>query len=259
MDLGLDGRTAIVCASSQGLGRACAEALAAEGVGVVVNGRDPERLAQVAAEIRAATGATVTPVAADITTPEGRDLLLGAFEAPDILVTNNAGPRPGNLDEITDEDLEAALTAHYWTPVHLARAVIPGMKARSFGRIVNITSAMVASPNTFMLASAGARTGMTAIMKAISRELAPFNVLVNQIQPERIDSNRQQQVARLQAEKQGISYEEAREQQAAGVAMGRLGRPAEIGAACAFLCAARFGYITGVNLRLDGGSYAGLL
>jgi 3-oxoacyl-[acyl-carrier protein] reductase len=118
---------------------------------------------------------------------------------------------------------------------------------------------MVASPNTFMLASAGARTGMTAIMKAISRELAPFNVLVNQIQPERIDSNRQQQVARLQAEKQGISYEEAREQQAAGVAMGRLGRPAEIGAACAFLCAARFGYITGVNLRLDGGSYAGLL
>jgi 3-oxoacyl-[acyl-carrier protein] reductase len=259
MDLGLQGKRALICASSQGLGRACAEALASEGVDVVINGRDADRLEATANDIREATGVSVTPVVADILTAEGRARFLEACNEPDILVTNNAGPRPGSLEEITDDDIEAALQAHYWTPIRLLRAVVPGMKERRFGRIVNITSAMVAAPHWGQTASAGARTGMTAVMKANSRLLAPFNVLVNQILPERIDSGRQRQMATVEAERDGISYEEARLRQAAGTAMGRLGRMDEVGAACAFLSAAKFGFITGVNLRVDGGSYSGLI
>jgi len=259
MDLGLTGKQAIVCASSQGLGRACAEALAAEGVDVVINGRDKDRLEQTAAEIRAATGVTVTPVVADITSNEGRANLLAALEAPDILVTNNAGPKPGTLFEIEEHDLTDALNAHYFPPIALVKAVVPGMRLRRFGRIVNITSAMVETPWPSMVASAGARTGMTSVMKATSRLLAPDNVLINQILPERIDSGRQVQMAKIEAEREGITYEEARKRQADSIAAKRHGRPEEVGAACAFLCSARSGYITGTNLRLDGGSYQGLL
>jgi len=259
MDLGLKGKLAIVTASSQGLGRACAEALAAEGATVAINGRDAAKLEGVAKEISAATGAEIIPIAADVTTPEGRAAVLGAFEAPDVLVTNNRGPKPGSLEEVSEEDIAEALQLHYWTPLLLVKAVIPGMRQRRFGRIVNITSAMVASPRAMMVPSTGARTGMTAVMKAMSKELAPYNVLINQILPERIDSGRQQQVARWEAEKYGISYEEARQRQADSIAMKRHGRPEEVGAACAFLCAGNYGFITGANLRLDGGSYDGLL
>lgn len=155
MNLGIDGRWAVVCASSQGLGRACAEALAAEGVNVVINGRDAERLGKTAAGM-AASGVEVRPVAADITTQAGREQLLAACPEPDILITNNAGPRPGSLLEVSDEDLARALDLHYWTPIRLVRAVVGGMRERRFGRIVNITSAMVTAPNPFMPASAGA-------------------------------------------------------------------------------------------------------
>jgi 3-oxoacyl-[acyl-carrier protein] reductase len=258
MNLGIDGRWAIVCASSQGLGRACAEALAAEGVNVVINGRDPDRLGKTAAALEA-NGVQVRSVAADITTDAGREQLLAACPEPDILVTNNAGPRPGGLLEVSDEDLARALELHYWTPIRLVRAVVGGMRERRFGRIVNITSAMVTSPSPLMAASAGARTGLTAVMKGLAKEVASDNVTVNQLLPERIDSGRQVQMATIEAERSGISYAEARRRQAESIAAKRHGLPTEFGAACAFLCSVNAGYISGQNLHLDGGSYRGLI
>jgi len=259
MELGLKGKTAIVCASTQGIGRACADALAAEGVDVVINGRTEDRVRQAVEEIRAATGVRVRGVAADITTADGRARLLEACPEPDILVTNNAGPTPGRIDQVTDDDLEDALLSHYLTPIRLMRSVVDGMAARKFGRIVNLASAMVATPRPTMVASAGARTGMTAVMKAVSLQYAPHNVLINQILSERIDTARQHQMAQIEAERLGLTYADARARQAASIAVGRHGRPEEVGAACAFLCAASFGYITGTSLRLDGGANPGLL
>ncbi|MGD6749730.1 SDR family oxidoreductase [Streptomyces sp. BH105] len=259
MDLGIADRWAIVCASSQGLGRACADALAAEGVHLVLNGRDRERLEKAAAEIRAEHGVTVRTVAADITTAGGREQLLAARPDPDILVTNLAGPKPGPFLSLREEDLARGLEMHFHTPLALVRGVVDGMRERRFGRIVNITSAMVTSPHSFMAASSGARTGMTSVMKGLSRITVADNVTINQLLPERIDTGRQQQMARIEMERDGVSYEEARRRQAASIAAGRLGRPEELGAACAFLCGARSGYISGVNLHLDGGSYVGLV
>lgn len=259
MDLGIGGRWAIVCGSSQGLGRACAEALGAEGVNVVVSGRDNEKTERTADELRSRTSSDVVPLAADITTPDGRAALLAACERPDILVTNNAGPRPGNLDQVTDDDLARALELHYFAPIGLLRAVLPGMRQRKFGRIVNITSAMVTAPRAAMVASAGARTGMTAVMKAVSRDVAPDNVTINFLLPERIDSPRQVEVARHEMERDGVSYEEARRRQVESIAAQRYGRPDELGAACAFLCSVQASFISGQNLHLDGGSYRGLV
>jgi 3-oxoacyl-[acyl-carrier protein] reductase len=261
MDLGIAGRRAIVCASSQGLGLACAEALAAEGVHVVVNGRDAAKLDGVASSVRgvAALGATVTPVAADITTAGGRAALLAACPEPDILVTNNVGPKPGSIDEVTDDDLARALELHYWAPISLLKAVLPGMRARRFGRVVNITSAMVTTPRGVMVASAGARAGMTAVMKAVAGEVARDNVTINNILPERIDSPRQLHVAEVEMARHGVTFEEARRRQAASIAAKRLGRPSELGATCAFLRSVHASYISGTNVHLDGGSYPGLV
>lgn len=259
MDLGIADRWAIVCGSSQGLGKACATALAAEGVNVVVNGRDPAKLAATAEEIRHLGTGRVVEVAADITTAAGRKQLLDACTAPDILVTNNSGPRPGTLDEVTDEDLARALQLHYYTPIALLKSVLPGMRAQRFGRIVNITSAMVTTPRAGMIASAGARSGLTAVMKAVSRDVAADNVTINFLLPERIDSPRQVEVARVEMQRYGISYDEARRQQAASIAARRHGTVAEFGAACAFLCSVPAAFISGQNLHLDGGSYPGLI
>ncbi|WP_273735292.1 SDR family oxidoreductase [Mycolicibacterium septicum] len=236
MDLGIAGRRAVVCASSQGLGRACAEALAAEGVNVVVNGRDRGRLEQTSAELRSVCGVEVVGVAADITTAAGRTELLGACPAPDILVTNNAGPKPGGLFDVTDDELSQALVGHYLAPLALVRAVVPGMRQRRFGRIVNITSAMVTTPNSFMAASSGARTALTAVMKGLSKEVVGDNVTINQLQPERIDTGRQLQMAKLDMERNQITFEEARARQVASIPAQRLGQPEEFAAACAFLC-----------------------
>jgi len=259
VDLGIAGKWAIVCASSQGLGRACAEALAAEGVNVVINGRDSEKLGKAAAELRGAHSVEVVPVAADLTAAEGRAALVAACPEPDILVTNNAGPKPGTFTEVGEGDFAHALALHFYAPLALVRAVVDGMRERRFGRIVNITSAMVTSPNPLMAASSGARTGLTAVMKGLQRQTVRDNVTINQLLPERIDSGRQQQMARLEAERYGISFEEARRRQAASIAAGRHGRPEEFGAACAFLCSTHAGFISGDNLHLDGGSYVGLV
>jgi 3-oxoacyl-[acyl-carrier protein] reductase len=259
LDLGIAGRKAIVCASSQGLGRACAEALSAEGVDVVLNGRDAEKLTLAAAEIQSRAAGNVAHVAADITTDDGRDALLAACPEPDIVVLNNRGPKPGSLDEITDDDLQVALELHFWTPIKILQRVVPGMCERGFGRIVSITSAMVTTPRPSMLASTGARTGATAMLKAVSRDVARYNVTINCLLPERIDSPRQHQMAMLDVERDGITYDEARARMADSIAAKRLGRTSELGAACAFLCSVHAGFISGVNLHLDGGSYPGLV
>ncbi len=257
MDLGISGKTALLTASSRGLGRACAEALASEGVNVVINGRDPETLARAEERLRDDHGVEVVAVGADINTYEGRQRLLDSCPDPDILVNNNWGPPPGRWEDFEYDDWLAAVESNMLAPIMLIRGVVGGMRERRFGRIVNITSQMVKSPFTVMGLSAGARTGLTGAVKALSREVARYNVTINNLLPERIDTERTRFMAQSQAEEMGITYEEARSQIADSIAAKRLGRPEELGAACAFLCSAHAGYISGQNLQIDGGSYRG--
>lgn len=259
MDLKIEGRWAIVCASSQGLGRACAAALSAEGVNVVVNGRDEASLQETARALRSTARGEVVAVAADINEQAGRDTLLAGRPDPDILVFNNGGPKPGTLFEIDDLDLQAALDAHFWAPISLLRTVLPHMTAQGFGRVVTITSAMVTTPRNAMVASAGARAGQWAVLKAVARDVARHNVTINNLLPERVDSPRQMQMAHLESERSGISFDEARERQRRSIAAGRHGLPEELGAACAFLCSEQASFISGLNMHLDGGSYPALV
>lgn len=257
MDLGIEGRRALVTASSRGLGKACALALAGEGVEVTINGRDEAVLEDAAAEIRRETGVRVTAVAADINTQEGREALLAACPDPDILVNNNWGPPPGRWEDFEYEDWLRAVEANMLAPIMMIKGVVGGMRERRFGRIVNITSQMVKSPFTVMALSAAARTGLTAACKALSREVAADNVTINNLLPERIDTDRQVYMARQRAASAGITYEEARAEMVESIAAGRMGRPEEFGAACAYLCSDQSGYISGQNVQLDGGSYRG--
>ena len=259
MDLGIRGRTALVCASTRGLGRACAEALAAEGVSVVVNGRHADTVSAVADDLTARYGVAVRGVAADLGDPAGRRTLLAVCPDPDILVTNNAGPPPAVFADVTAEGWSAALEANMLSAIDLVQGVLPGMRSRGFGRIVNITSAMVTSPHALMTPSVGARAGLTGVMKAVARDVVGDNVTVNNLLPERIDTDRQRQMAEFAVAARGITREEAYAEIAATIPAGRLGRPEEVGAACAFLCGAGAGYVTGQNLHLDGGAYGGLV
>ena len=258
MDLGLKGRFALVCASSQGLGYACAEALAREGCAVILNGRDGEKLARAVGRLREA-GADVRMIAADLTTGQGREKLLAQAGNVDILINNNAGPPPGKLSDWDHDALLMAVEANMIPAVLLMRALIPAMRARKFGRIVNITSAMVKSPRYVMGLSTAARAGLTAIAKAISTEVIVDNVTINNLLPERIDTPRQEFMAQRMMAEQGIDREEARRQIAGTIAAKRFGRPEEFAAACAFLCSVHAGFISGQSLQLDGGSYAGLV
>jgi 3-oxoacyl-[acyl-carrier protein] reductase len=259
MELGIAGRTAIVCASSRGLGKACAAALAAEGVNVVINGRTPETLETAAQELSAMSGRKVTPVLGDVTTEEGRQALLAVCPAPDILINNNAGPRPGPfLDKTRDEWLEA-LDGNMLAALALIKEVVPEMRRRRFGRIVNITSAMVTTPRPRMGISAGPRAGLTAVSKTLSVELAPDNITINNLLPERFDTDRQVFMARRDMETHNISYEEARERMVSTIPAGRMGLPEEFGATCAFVCSVHSGFMTGMNIHLDGGAYPGLV
>jgi 3-oxoacyl-[acyl-carrier protein] reductase len=258
MDLGIAGRHAIVGASSAGLGLACAQALAREGVHVVINGRDPQRLEDAAMTLRAESSVTVDTVVGDIADPGTRAALLAACAEPDILVTNNGGPPPGQFQQWGRDEWIAAVDANMLAPLLLIRDVIDGMVTRRFGRIVNITSAMVATPHAAMGLSSAARTGLTSAAKGLSREVAAANVTINNLLPERIDTGRQRQMAELAVAIKGITLEEAYAEIAATIAAGRLGRPDEVGDACAYLCSAQAGFISGQNLHLDGGSYHGL-
>jgi 3-oxoacyl-[acyl-carrier protein] reductase len=259
MDLGIRGRKAIICASSQGLGHACALALAQEGCEVFINGRDAKRLESAAAALREATGARVTPVQADIDTDAGRAALLAACPAPDILVNNNAGPPPGRLADWDHAAWTGALESNLLAAALLLREVLPGMQSRGFGRVVNITSAMVKTPHAAMGLSTAARAALTALTKALSREAIAHNVTLNNLLPERFDTPRQEYMAQRLMREQGIDHETARQQIADTLPARRLGRPEEFGQACAFLCSANAGFMTGQNLQLDGGSYWGLV
>lgn len=259
MDLGLQGRKAIVCASSRGLGRACARSLAREGVEVVINGRDAATLEATAEALRAETGATIHTLAADLDVAAERERLVAACPAADILVNNNGGPAPGRFQDWGEAEWHAALEANLLAPVMMIRALLPGMRERRFGRIVNITSAMVKTPMAPMGLSTAARSGLTSLCKALSKEAVRDNVTLNNLLPERFDTDRQKQMAELVSKLSGISLAEARAQQEQSIAAGRLGRPEEFGDACAFLCSAQAGFISGQNLQLDGGSYAGLI
>ena len=259
MDLGLGGKSAIVCASSRGLGFACAEALAREGVNVVINGRDPARLEAAAVRLRRLGSVRIEPVCANVTTQAGRSALLSACPEPDILVNNNAGPDPRDFMSIEGDDWIQALEANMVAPLMLTRAVLPAMIARRFGRILNITSAMVTTPRPHMTLSSGARAGLTAAMKGLSLDVARHNVTINNLLPERFDTDRQHDMALNMMKRLDIDYAEARRRQVESIAAGRLGAPGEFGATCAFLSSVHAGFISGQNIHLDGGSYPALV
>ncbi len=259
MDLSIRGRQAIVCASSRGLGKACATSLAREGCLVFINGINETRLQTTADEIGKTTGAEVVPVVADINTQVGRDILVAACPDADILVNNNVGPPPGKLEEWTHDVWLGALEANMLAPILLIRALVPGMRRRRFGRIVNITSAMVKSPRPTMGLSTAARAGLTAFCKALSLDVAADNVTINNMLPERFDTDRQKFMAERMMVEDKITLEEARRRIAATIAANRFGLPHEFGDACAFLCGDQAGFISGQNLQLDGGSYPGLV
>ena len=259
MNLGIEGRTAIVCASSQGLGLACARALAQEGVHVLINGREQAKLDKSAAALREVARGDVIAIAADVTTTDGQAKLLAACPSPDILINNNAGPSPGNFADIERDRWLKAIEANMIAPLMLIRAVLPAMRQRRFGRIVNITSAMVTTPRPHMTVSSGARAGLTAAMKGLSLEVARDNVTINNLLPERFDTDRQHQMAKAAMARENISYEEARARQIESIAARRLGDPKEFGATCAFLCGTLAGFMSGQNLHLDGGSYPALI
>jgi len=258
MNLGISGRNAILLASSRGLGRACAESLAREGVNLVINGRTAEDVERTANELRDAYGIKVSVVVGDSTTVEVHEALVAACPTPDIVLLNGEGPSPALFDTITEEQWAETAQRTMISPILFVQRVVPGMCGRNFGRIVAISSAMVKSPNAVMSLSHGPRLGLTGLLKGLSKDVVKHNVTVNQLLPERFDTGRQQQMAELAVAIKGITLDEARAEQIATIAAGRLGRPEEFGDAFAFLCSAQAGYISGQNLQLDGGSYEGV-
>ena len=259
MDLGLKGKKAIVCASSKGLGRACAMALAREGADLVINSRTADTLEATAADIRKQTGATVTPIACDVTTEEGRAAVLAACPDPDILVNNAGGPPPGDFRDWDRDAWIKAIDANMLTPIFLIKATVDGMIGRKFGRIVNITSGAVKAPIEILGLSNGARAGLTGFIAGLARKTVRHNVTINNLLPGPFDTDRLKSTMKGAAEAAGKSVEEIARARAATNPAGRFGDPAEFGHACAFLCAAQSGFITGQNLLLDGGAFPGTL
>ncbi len=257
MDLGISGRKAIVCASSRGLGKACARALAEAGCEVIVNGRDGKTLEATAAEIAKATGAKVTAVAADVAAPDGQKALFTACPAPDILVNNNAGPPFRDFRELTRQQMIDGVTANMVVAIELIQKVIEPMSQRKFGRIVNITSGSVKMPLAGLDLSSGARAGLTAFLAGVARTVAGNNVTINNILPGSFDTDRLRSNLKSNAQKTGKTEDEAAKARIATIPARRFGQPDEFGAACAFLCSTQAGYITGQNLLIDGGVFNG--
>jgi 3-oxoacyl-[acyl-carrier protein] reductase len=255
MDLGLQGKRAIVCAASKGLGKACAMALAQGGVSVVITGRDVAALEAAAQEIHAETGARVIQAAGDITTPAGRAAALAACPDPDILVNNAGGPPPGDFRDFTEEMWHAALNANMLSPIAMIKAVLDPMIARRFGRIINITSGAVKSPIPILGLSNGARAGLTGFVAGLARDVARHNVTINNLLPGPFDTDRLRATAAKSAASSGRSIDEEVLIRGRQNPTGRVGQPAEFGAACAFLCSAQAGFIVGQNLLLDGGAF----
>ena len=254
MDLGIAGRKAIVCAASKGLGRACAMSLGREGVELVINARTAETLEATAEDIRKETGAKVTAVACDITTDVGREAVLAACPQPDILVNNAGGPPPGNFRDWNRDDWVAAIDANMLTPIFLIKATVDGMIEREFGRVINVTSAAVKTPIEILGLSNGARTGLTGFIAGLSRKTVRHNVTINNLLPGPFDTDRFRSNLQVQANNAGVSFNELLATRSEANPAGRIGTPYEFGEACAFLCGANAGYMTGQNLLMDGGS-----
>ncbi|NBW06666.1 MAG: SDR family oxidoreductase [Caulobacteraceae bacterium] len=258
MDLKIRGRTALVCAASRGLGRACAEALAAEGVQVTITGRDPDTLSATAREIEAVTGMEAGIAAGDIGTEEGRRQALEACPEPDILITNGGGPPLGPFGDLDEEQWRQAVEANMLAPLSLIRAVHPGMRARGFGRIVNITSAYVKAPHPLLALSVGPRAGLTAAVSWLAREGVADNVTINNLLPEMILTDRARSGFGAMADQAGVDRAAFVAGVVADLPARRLGEPREFGAVCAFLCGADAGYVTNQNIVVDGGHYPGV-
>lgn len=257
MDLGLKGRTALVCGSSQGLGRAIADALAAEGADVVINGRTPEKLAAVQAEMAAATGARVAAATGDLTDPTAAagvvSTALEAFGRLDILVTNTGGPPSGPFEDHSEEVWQRAIAQNLSSVVNLVRAVLPGMKERRWGRIVNVTSISVKQPVGGLILSNTLRAGVTGFAKTVSNEAAPFGVTVNNVLPGYTRTERLVELGEAVAGRTGGTVEGVYAGWEKEIPMGRLAEPSELGALAAFLCSERAAYITGQSIAVDGG------
>jgi len=260
MDLGIKDRRAIVCASSKGLGRACAVALANEGVHVTLTARGADALKKTADEIRKANPSiTVTEIVGDITTPAGREAVLKACPEPDILINNAGGPPPGDFRNWTRDDWIKAIDANMLTPIELIKATVDGMMARKFGRIVNITYAAVKAPIEVLGLSNGARTGLTGFVAGIARKTVINNVTINGLLPGPFETDRLISTAKGEAEKRGVTPQQILADRAKLNPAGRFGDPEEFGQACAFLSGANSGFITGQNILLDGGAFPGTL
>ncbi len=257
MELGIRGRTALVCAASKGLGKGCALSLAREGVNLVITARGREALEATADEIRKRFGVAVTAVAGDITTSQGRDAALKAAPSPDILVNNAGGPPPGDFRDWDREAWIKALDANMIAPILMIRAVVDGMISRRFGRVVNITSGAVKAPIPELGLSNGARTGLTGFIAGLSRTTVRHNVTINNLLPGPFETDRLRSNLEFNAKKTGKSVEELRKGRTEANPAGRFGTIEEFGDACAYLCSAQAGYITGTNLLMDGGLYPG--
>jgi 3-oxoacyl-[acyl-carrier protein] reductase len=257
MDLGITRKRALVCAASKGLGRGCALALANNGAEVFITARTAGTLEATAHELAATTGAKVFPVAGDITTPEGRKAALAACPEPDILINNAGGPPPGDFREWDEDDWLKACNANMVTAIMLIKAVVDGMIARKFGRIVNITSSSVKAPIPTLGLSNGARSGLTGFVAGLARQTVEHNVTINNILPGRFDTDRMRSGLAFQAGKSGRPLAEVEAQSKAQIPAKRFGRPEEFGELCAFICSAQASYITGQNFLIDGGAYPG--
>src|SRR5471030_3031629 len=259
MDLGIAGRSAIVCGGSAGLGRGVAQALAADGVNVLLAARSEDRLRQTAVEIGATASGKITWVVADVTTDAGRDAVLAACPQPDILVNNAGGPPPGDFRDWSRDDWLKAIDANMLSAIFLIKWTIDGMIERRFGRVVNITSHMVKQPAAILGLSNGARAGLTGFIGGLARDVAQHNVTLNNVLPGQFDTDRLRSNHERFAKVSGRDPDALREGARNQIPAKRFGDPAEFGAACAFLCSAQAGFITGQNLLLDGGQFPGLL
>jgi 3-oxoacyl-[acyl-carrier protein] reductase len=256
MELGIRGKKALLSGASRGLGRACAQALAAEGVDITIVARTREVVEQTAAEIGAATGVSVTPVAGDIATPEGRAAALKACPAPDILVNNADGPTPGDFRNWSRDNWISALDTMMLSHIEMMRLTVDGMLASGFGRIINIVSRSVKIPQVELGLSNGARSGLVGFVAGLARQTVARNVTINNLLPGIFDSDAQKRHIEGMLD-DGQSFDDVWRQRAQANPARRYGKPSELGAYCAFLCSEHAGFITGQNLLIDGGSYPG--
>jgi 3-oxoacyl-[acyl-carrier protein] reductase len=257
MDLGIRGRKALLVGASRGLGKACALALAHEGVDVTIVARQRDTLERTAAEIAGAAGIKVTPVVGDITSKEGRAAAIEACPAPDILLNNADGPAPGDFRNWSRDDWIAALDMMMLSHIEMMRLTVDGMMARGFGRILNIVSRSVKIPQAELGLSNGARSGLVGFAGGLARQTVAHNVTINNLLPGIFDSDAQREHIRGMLTDGGKTFDEVWSARAQGNPARRYGKPAELGAYCAFLCSVHAGFITGQNLLIDGGSYPG--